>query len=206
MGIYFSSTITCSDCGNSNTFDTCLLPFIGGNKEITPDDGFLYISKVKPRIICGRCNSEKIKGSDDYFCSVDMTHDHKEDKYIPENQNEIWVLQDNRQRLPDIIYINAENYFSHDTLTNKLINFSDFDRYLQSGEKSSSKIAFHRVKHLSEVQDLYRCDDERYKHCDFCPTYSNRFEKGKSIFDYETEETTALFYFHEKQKNIEKGK
>ena len=51
MGLYFSSTLSCSDCGNSNTFDTSLLPFIGLNKEITPADGFLYISKVRPRII-----------------------------------------------------------------------------------------------------------------------------------------------------------
>ena len=186
MGLYFSSTITCLDCGNSNTFDTSIVFFTDENKEVTPDDGIRYISKIKPRIKCGRCESEKIRGSDDYFCSIDMTHDHKELDYVPEKLSEFWILQDNRQRLPDTIYVDAEYYFHNDTYTNIMISFSDFDEYLESRGQSRQKIPFTRVKHLSEVQDLYRCDDERYINCDFCPTYRDRFEKGKTVKDYET--------------------
>ena len=196
MGLYFSSTITCLNCGNSNTFDTSIILFAEENKEITPDDGIRFISKVKPRILCGRCKSDKIRGSDDYFCSVDMTYDHKTLDYVPENLNETWILQDNRQRLPDKIYIDAEHYFYHDTCMNLMLSFSSYDKYLGSKERPQQRVLFYRVKHLSDVQDLYRCDDERYKDCDFCPIYIDRFEDGKTINDYETDEIVELYNFH----------
>lgn len=63
MGLYFTSIIECVECSNSVTVDT-------GFDIKLPDD-ITFVFEKRPRIICGRCGSEKIRCSDTYFCSAD---------------------------------------------------------------------------------------------------------------------------------------
>jgi len=188
MGMYFSSTLTCLNCENFNTFDTSGI-FFDDKKEVTPEDNIIYISQIKPRIECERCGSDNIHASDDSFFSYDMSFDKKESKYEPLNFDKTWILQDNQQRLPEEIYLDPVYQFQHDKnkkYCNLMIRFSDFDRYIKDKE---NLVLFKRTKQLSEIQDLYQTDNEKYKDCIFAPTYIDRIPKGKTIFDYSNENT-----------------
>ena len=148
MGMYFSSTIKCLNCGNKNTFDT--------NFFIAPEQ-LTYVIEKKPRIICGRCNSERIVVSDDSFFSYNMTYDTSGDiVYVPENTNEIWLLPDCSQRLPDTIYVNIDIYFDRynkEKICNTLVRFSEFNRFII---KDDSLIEFRRTAKINEQEDSFK--------------------------------------------------
>jgi len=181
MGIYMSSTLKCLECGNENTFDTSAF------FAPPPLD---YLIEKRPRIICDRCKGEKIKASDHRFFSFDMTMNNDESLWEVKTPEEIWIMPDNKQRLSDVIWIDVKYYFQYDegNICNMLLNFSEFDRFTEreNGTDVRPVVPFKRVKHLSEVQDMYVGLDDEYRTHLFCPYYSERFSEDKpAISDYE---------------------
>jgi hypothetical protein len=86
MGLYFDSSVVCCECKNRKDWDT---GFYNYNKDI-PDLGWLEANK--PRIQCGKCGSERIRGGASMFCSVDYSQDSSEWDYEPQNEDLLWIL------------------------------------------------------------------------------------------------------------------
>ena len=166
MGMYFSSTIKCLNCGNKNTFSK--------NFFMTPEQ-LTYVIENKPRIVCGRCDSERIAVSDDSFFSSNMTYKTSGDIiYVPESTNEIWILPDCSQRLPDTIYVNLEFFFdsySKEKICNILVKFSDFNRFT---EKDDTSIEFRRTSEISKQKDSFKGVPVEYEQYTLNITYLDR--------------------------------
>jgi len=119
-----------------------------------------------------------------------MTMNNDEILWEVKTPEEVWVMPDNQQRLPDVIWLDVKYYFQHNegNICNMLLNFSKFDRFTKREQSTDVKpiVPFKRVKHLSEVQDMHVGLDDEYRNHLFCPYYSERFSEDKpAISDYE---------------------
>ena len=184
-----SSKLECKDCKNYNTWDT--------SSFIMPPELNFVIAK-KPIIICGRCGGQNIKGSDHQFFSFNMEFNDSKGDYTPESTEYTWVLPDNRQRLPDVVWLDMDRYLHLKQPNQPQIDgiyFKDFDRYKKERYNGNEPLyPFKRVKHIDDVHDLYVCVCEDKRDLKYVVRYYDRFENDYAEgHDYDKSEIEGTF-------------
>jgi hypothetical protein len=170
-----SSTIECKDCENNNIWDTSCF--------FAPPE-LAFVIEKKPIITCGRCGAQNIKVSDHQFFSFNMEVNDSESDYVPESTEHTWTLQDNRQRLPDVIWLNSSDFLGFMQSGEAKVDgvyFKDFDNFEKERYSGNKPLyPFKRVKHIDDIHDLYLCVCEDKRDLKYVVRYYDRMEKGET--------------------------